>query len=172
MCLCVCIFMDVCVCVYVCGCVYVYVCVCVCACMYMCICIHACLYVYVCVNVCMCVCVYLQYVYVYVYVSNYFSNKPSKINIRTFINFNNRTFECGKYTFVSALRINDYSLENSYISIRVAYYATIEITIVPFSEKAIVYGSSIPYRASETFMVSDQTTNISPKYYLIIHKGL
>ena len=30
-------------------------------------------------------------------------NKPSKTNIRTFVCFNNRTFECGKYTFVPAL---------------------------------------------------------------------
>ena len=30
-------------------------------------------------------------------------NKPSKTNIRTFVRFNNRTFECGKYTFVPAL---------------------------------------------------------------------
>ena len=30
-------------------------------------------------------------------------NKPSKTNIRTFVRSNNRTFECGKYTFVPAL---------------------------------------------------------------------
>ena len=30
-------------------------------------------------------------------------NKPSKTNIQTFVRFNNRTFECGKYTFVPAL---------------------------------------------------------------------
>ena len=30
-------------------------------------------------------------------------NKPSKTNIRTFVRFNNRTFKCGKYTFVPAL---------------------------------------------------------------------
>ena len=33
-------------------------------------------------------------------------NKPSKTNIPTFIRFNNRTFECGKYTFVPALEVN------------------------------------------------------------------
>ena len=32
-------------------------------------------------------------------------NKPSKTNIQTFVGFNNRTFKCGKYTFVPALVI-------------------------------------------------------------------
>ena len=39
-------------------------------------------------------------------------NKPSKTNIRTFVHFNNRTFKCGKYTFVPALLLG-YLVANS-----------------------------------------------------------
>ena len=38
-------------------------------------------------------------------------NKPIKTNIRTFVRFNNRTFECRKYTFVPALVLYHISFE-------------------------------------------------------------